>query len=319
MPFASAEQQLIEFIKQEAGNQYIGDDCAILSGGLLVSCDAIVEGVHFLLPDHSLEDIGFKSLAVNLSDIAAMAGIPQFVVVSISAPADFSIYSLKRLFKAMHQFADKYRVKIVGGDITRASKLHLNVTVLGKENTNGSWLRSAARTGDVVIATGDFGAAAAGLWSLLQNLRSYRYCLTKHRRPEPRIKEALQLAAVTQSKGALIDASDGLADALVQISAASNVGMEIKEDLIPMHEEMRKAAKEARVDPLHWALYGGEDYELVGCVSAADWDLLSKATPRNFKKIGAVSSAPGVFVEKSTGERHALDMSQTFQHLKADG
>jgi thiamine-monophosphate kinase len=317
MSFASTEQQFIEFIKREVGNQYIGDDCAILPGGLLVSSDSLVEGVHFLLPDCSLEDVGCKSLAVNFSDIAAMTGTPQYVMVNISAPADFSIYDFRRLFRAMHQFAQTHHVKIIGGDITRGPNLHLDITILGKENLNGSWLRSGARVGDAVIATGDFGAAAAGLWAMLNNNNSYKHCLSKHKRPEPRIEEGLHLASVVQQHGALIDASDGLADALMQISFSSNVGMEIREDLIPVHEETQKAAHEAQIDPLSWVLYGGEDYELVGTVSPADWDLLKSAGSAYFTKIGVVSSVPAVFVERSTGERLAVDISQTFQHLKA--
>jgi thiamine-monophosphate kinase len=125
----------------------------------------------------------------------------------------------------------------------------------------------------------------------------------------------LHLASVTQRQGALIDASDGLADALMQISLASKIGMEINQDEILIHEETRAAARQAQVDPAHWALYGGEDYELVGCVSPSDWELLHAASPTYFKKIGVVSSTPGVFVEKSTGERFAVDMSKTFQHL----
>lgn len=316
---ASVEHQLIEFIKSEAGNQYIGDDCAILPGGLLASCDTLVEGVHFTLPEHSFEDLGFKSLAVNLSDIAAMAGVPEFVLLNISMPADFSPHNFKRLFRSMLDFAESYHVKIVGGDITRGPNLHISVTVLGKKNPRGNWLRSAATAGDVIIATGDFGASAAGLWALLHNEGSYKYCIARHKRPKPRVAEALELAATTMRCGALIDASDGLADALTQISLSSNVGMEIKESLVPMHEEMLAAAHKAQVQPINWALYGGEDYELLGCISSSDWAILSagkEASKSNFKKIGVVIPNSGVFVEKSTGERLPIDTSKTFQHLR---
>lgn len=308
------EQRLIQSIKEWVGGDYIGDDCAILPGLSLVTADTLVEGTHFLLEKTSLLDLGWKALAVNLSDIAAMAGRPRWAVVSLTIPSSLSTRKIKDLYCALVECAQTFHTEIVGGDLTAGPVLSLAITVIGESHELGCLRRSGAKPGDVVAVTGDFGASAAGLWVVQEGLSGFSYVKTKHWRPKPRLSDAWALIASTGERGALMDASDGLADALVQISQASGVGMEIELNLIPFHRQTEEVALRAQVSLDDWLLYGGEDYELVACLSKEAFQSLSSSSNCSFKAIGRVTDSKCVAVTKAGHPHLPLDLRKAFQH-----
>ncbi|MBA3994268.1 MAG: thiamine-phosphate kinase [Cyanobacteria bacterium DS2.3.42] len=332
----TGEQKIIDSIKSWVGGNLIGDDCALIASQMLVSTDALVEGTHFRRDLMTLEEIGWKAVAVNLSDIAAMAGRPRYVFVTVCAPPDFTQNDFRSLYQGITDCARQYRLTVAGGDITKSDKLMLSLTVIGDVHENGCLMRSGAKAGDVVIATGDFGASRAGLWQLLSGQAGKRkggasanapaatadestknYALSRHIHPLPRIDESWLLVKKTGSFGALMDASDGLADAFLQIARASSVGLMIELGSIPIHEQTKRIAAEAGVDPVEWALYGGEDYELVGCIDANVWGEWRKEGSKGnpFVPIGIVTDGKTIEMTRYGSAAPPLDMSKCFQHL----
>lgn len=344
---AANEHRLIAKIAEWANSSHIGDDCAILGGQTLASVDSLVEGTHFRLTTTSLADLGWKSVAVNLSDIAAMAGRPRYILVSIGMPEYIDEAGLEQLYRGISDCASQYRVKVVGGDLTKSSVLFLSITVIGSVHEEGRLERNGARAGDVVIVTGDFGASAAGLDELSRQSAAGQSSFTKsqsnyltdrHRRPLPRLCESWALVRKSGSRGALMDASDGLADALVQICRASSeasrhaksvnraagsgrpsaIGMSIDIEKVPVHQETVRAAREAGVDPLDWVLYGGEDYELVACVEPGTWERLKESQHNPFAEIGTVTDTGRIAFTRG-GKQDAglsLTLEKCYQHLE---
>jgi thiamine-monophosphate kinase len=308
------EQRLISAIKEWTGEQLIGDDCAILPGGTLVTADTLVQDTHFLLPGMCLEDLGWKALAVNLSDIAAMAGRPRFAVVSLVLPDGFSEKDVEQLYAGMLACARTYRCRIVGGDLTRGQQVVISITVLGDAHEKGVMSRSGAQAGDIIIATGDFGASAAGLWLLKENVSGFEQCRQHHVHPLPRLCQCWSLVRQTAGRGALMDASDGLADALIQIARSSNVSMVIEQGPVPIADETGQVAKLAGVDPWEWALYGGEDYELVGTIRPGDWEALRNEETCAWTAIGTVQSGSGVTAKRQDGTLETLALERAFRH-----
>jgi thiamine-monophosphate kinase len=320
--FPSNEQNLIELIKDKLGNRFIGDDCAVLPGQMLVSLDTLVDGTHFLSDKVHMRDLGWKALSVNLSDIAAMAGKPRFALVSVTLPKKFPKSSFANLYDGLKECAECYRTTIVGGDITGGPVLTIAITIIGESNSRGVLTRSGAREGDVVVVSGDFGASRAGQAELLNKparaKRSFdeHSCLGRHMRPVPRLKEAWALANQIGSRGALMDASDGLADSLFQIAQLSEVGMTIDLEKLPIAAETKKIAKNYGADVLDWALYGGEDYELVATLSSKSWQKWLESTKHvPFTEIGSVTKGSTVTLKHGQKEGPELDLAKAFQHI----
>lgn len=343
----TAEQRLVARIKDWTGSRYIGDDCAILPGGLLVSIDSLAEGTHFSLETTSLADLGWKAAAVNLSDIAAMAGRPRHLLISLGFPATMGEAQIEQFYSGFVDCAKTFRVQIAGGDLIKSPNMSISVTVLGDSHEHGVMKRDGAKPGDIVLVTGDFGASAAGLHLLMEQQKTTgatqfherlaaanarNYCINRHRRPFPRLCESWALNRSARGEGALMDASDGLADALSQIAAASHVSIKVDLEKVPVHDETLDTAKKAGLDPLDWVLYGGEDYELVACVSEESWQKIRDANGANnpFTAIGVVengfasggkvadestaSEAPRVTLMIGSKPGPQLDLRKCFQH-----
>jgi thiamine-monophosphate kinase len=324
--YLSNEQKLIEDIRSKTGTRFIGDDCARLPGNLLVTSDTLVDGTHFILEQNraKLENLGWKSMAVSLSDIAAMAGHPRYALVAITMPDQLSRQSFSHLYEGLLDCCKHYKTVIVGGDITKGAILSLTTTVIGEVDGNGCLMREGAKVGDVVVVTGHFGASKAGLTVLLHPSKSkgpdhsrWRASLSIHNRPEPRLPEAWALVNQTGSRGALMDTSDGLADALAQIARKSNVGMEIDLSKIPISAETIALANLYGEDVLDWALYGGEDYELVACLSEKTWrawcSRANIAAPP-FQAIGKVTNTNEIELMFADKKGPSLDLRRSFQH-----
>ena len=332
----TGERQLIKKIKEWTGAEKIGDDCAVLAGQGLVSSDMLVEGRHFELNGaDDFNALGWKSCAVNLSDIAAMGGRPRYLTVALSLPTYVSERDLQSFYQGFNQCARQYRAEVVGGDLTAGDRLVIAVTVIGESHEKGLLRRSGARPGDQIIVSGDFGASALGLRVLQasgtgKNLSGalFEHAVEAHRRPQPRFSAAHALVERVGSRGALMDASDGLADALYQICEASGVSAQVNLDLIPIDQSVRQGCLALGLDLLPLALYGGEDYELVACAdlqganNPASMDFLEGALP--FVSIGHVlaQEEPGVPVvalsQKIDGKQKIVsfvDLNNCYQHF----
>ncbi len=315
--FFTREQELVGSIKSWTDSPFIGDDCAVVADGVLLTTDTLVEGTHFLLPQIALRDLGWKSVAVNLSDVAAMAGRPRNLLISITVSPHLDKVAFRELYEGMIECSKTYGAQIVGGDLTKGAALTIGITVQGQVHENGCLLRSGAKPGDLVIVTGDFGASRAGLWILLNRLDSakqFPHAISAHIHPLPRLCESWSMVRRTAGRGALMDASDGLADALSQICRASDVGMDIDLEKLPIDAETIAIAQLAGADPVDWALYGGEDYELVGCIpesSLKDW-----VEDNPFQVIGVVTAVDEINLKSGEKTASQLDLSKCFEQIE---
>jgi thiamine-monophosphate kinase len=242
----------------------IGDDAAAWQGDdamVLATTDAMAEGVHFAAGTPCWE-LGWKALAVNLSDIAAMGGIPGYALVNLSLPGETEVEDVTQLYRGMAELAKQHGVAIVGGNITSAPIVMIAVTVIGKGAREGLLRRAAAVPGDRVAVTGHLGAAAAGLRILTGSLKvppqAATYLKKAYLQPQPRIAQGQAL--VRHGVRAAIDISDGLVADLGHVCAASKVGATVRVNAVPVHPSVREALGN---DALRLALTGGEDYELL--------------------------------------------------------
>ena len=268
------EFELIDWIKRQFrvpdGVLGIGDDCAVLPQreGLetLVTTDMLVEGVHFLLEDIDPYSLGWKSAAVNLSDIAGMGGKPVGTFFSCALPKKLDDGFLIGVFEGYKALSDRFDCPLLGGDTTSSlDKLCINVTVLGECGAGQSRKRSAAQPGDLVCVTGPLGDSAAGLKVILENAAAEKeegILRERHYRPVPRIEEGMKLAA-TPGVNAMMDISDGIGSDLRHILEESGKGARIDVRSLPLSAELRTVCARRGWDPVELALDGGEDYELL--------------------------------------------------------
>ena len=233
------------------------------AGTSLITADLLIEDIHFNLQWTSLSDLGHKSLAVNLSDIAAMGGVPAYVILSLGIPAHFDSRQIAQLYRGLSALAKKSRVHLVGGDTNVAKSLVISVCVVGHA-PYAPVRRSGARAGDDIYVTGTLGDSALGLKYLRQRNISVKagplaQLLARHHRPIPRLAAGAALAR-GKLAAAMIDVSDGLLQDLGHICKASGVGALIWNEQLPLSRAYRKLAGRAGT---RYALSGGEDYELL--------------------------------------------------------
>ena len=289
----------------------IGDDAAVVevSGNklLVITTDMLVEGSHFIWEKISARDLGYKSLAVNLSDVAAMGGKPLHAVVALGLPSSLQVEDIDAFYDGMEELASRYGVDIIGGDITASpSSLVVSLTVVGEVDPAHLVTQAGAAEGDLVAVTGELGSSAAGLAILLNELPrvsspARELALTRHLRPQPRVEAGQELAA-TGRVHAMKDISDGLAKELNTIATASKKMILIKAETIPVSPAAAAVAIELGQDPLPMALTGGEDYELVLTFSRGEWELIRTICQKldvPVHVIGEVMTGEGVFLEKS--------------------
>ena len=272
-------------VRPEGVLQGIGDDAAAFrtDGRLLslVTTDLLVENVHFLRHAISGHDLGHKSLAVNLSDIAAMGGTAREAFVSIAIPDGCELDYLEAVFQGMKDLARTHAVNILGGDTTFSrSDLVINVAVYGVVAENEMLTRSAARPGDVIFCTGCLGDSRAGLHLILEGVPAdtpeLQALLDAHRRPWPHLREGRLLAA-TPGVRAAIDVSDGLSSDLGHIAEESRVGARIYAGRLPVSAELEYFCRRFGRSPRDYALSGGEDYTLLLTAAAGSADRVAAA------------------------------------------
>lgn len=250
----------------------VGDDCAVLDLDgeqvLLATCDALLDGEHFLRAMATPEQIGRHAMAVNLSDIASMGGVPRYALVSLLLPADLLITFMDGVYRGLRLEAERYGAVIVGGNITRSpGSLGIDITLLGQARRDALLLRSGAQAGDALLVTGWLGEAAAGLQLLLHPELAVPPPVAEHLKlaqlvPVPRVPEGRVLADLGVVT-AMLDVSDGLAADLGHLCEQSGVGARLDEASLPIHDATRQVARLAGQSALDWALFGGEDYQLL--------------------------------------------------------
>jgi thiamine-monophosphate kinase len=281
------------------GEVWAGDDTAVLrapAGTILFTADLLVEGVHFDLALTGPEDLGWKAIAVNASDAAAMGGTPRRALASLGLPPTVEVEWLETLYAGMRQCCVAYDMAVAGGDISRSPCLVISVALLGNPAGRLVVPRSGARTGDAVCVTGGLGASAAGL-DLLRTGRSglAPNLVRAHLRPVPRVREAEVLRRHLPT--AMIDVSDGFAADLGHICDASGVGVVVEVDRLPVFDP---AGLELARSPLDLALGGGEDYELCFTIPRERAEAAAAAVT---EATGTPVTVVGEVVEASRGRR----------------
>jgi len=270
----------------------IGDDAAAFMTEpdqlTLITTDLLVERIHFLRDAISGFDLGYKSLAVNLSDIAAMGGTAREAFVSIAIPDECHLNYLDELYNGIKKLAAKFNVNVLGGDTTRSKvDLIINIVVQGIVSKKEILCRDAARPGDVIFSTGFLGDSKAGLHLILNEIdadtEALEALLKAHLVPEPHLHEGRFLAR-RSGVNAAIDTSDGLSSDLAHIVEESRVGARLFADKIPVSPNLKDFCTRLDFRPLEFALSGGEDYTLLCTVSAHAADKIAKAFQKEFNR-----------------------------------
>ena len=300
--------------------QGIGDDCAVLDQGdhcLLLTTDALVEGVHFRLEWTSPKALGRKSIAVNVSDIVAMGGIPQYALLSLGIPFTTSVHFLEEFLTGVREMSDLCGVTLVGGDTTSSpAGLLISVTLTGKAGKEDLLFRSGARPGDQLLVSGPLGESRAGMELLRRGVPTddpaLQCLLDWHRDPTPAFPLGT-LIGKAHLASAMIDVSDGLSQDLGHVCTRSGVGAILVESLIPISPALGRAATLLKEDPASWALGGGEDYRLLVVVPAPNVELLQnqilQADSNPLLVIGEITQEPGLKIRSSDGEVRELPVS----------
>ena len=283
----------------------IGDDAAVLDASkkqTLVTTDLLIEGVHFDLSYMPLKHLGYKAVMVNLSDVYAMNGAAEQITVSIAVSNRFPLEAIEELYSGIQLACETYKVDLVGGDTTSSTKgILISVTAIGKVEKEDVVLRSGAKETDLIVVSGDLGAAYLGLQVLERekqvfnvdpnnqpDLDSYTYLIERQLKPEARRDVAGFLKELAIKPTAMIDISDGLSSEIMHICSQSKVGCKIYEEKLPLDPQVISACEEFNLDSTMVALSGGEDYELLFTVPIADFEAI-KGNP-NFSIIGHITA-----------------------------
>lgn len=337
------EQGLLEKLQRFCPPDIVGDDAAVLvtqPGQLLVvTTDVLVDGVHFSEITTSGVDAGWRAAAANLSDLAAMGASPLGITVGLGLPGEVSVSWVEQLYLGMTQCLHAYNTPIVGGDVVNSPVTTLSITAFGQVHPNRIIRRNTAQIRDAIVVTGVHGASRAGLELLLnpefgQNLNQedYTSLIRAHQRPQPRLDvlpilweilfpegtQGRENPAPTTSPAPLcvcgMDSSDGLADAVIQICRASGVGAILESTQIPLPTAFNNWLTTEKA--LEYALYGGEDFELVLCLKEELADALVEKLGNGAAIVGTVTSGSTVLLhDPNKNPDQVLTISRGFQHF----
>ncbi len=289
------EINLINKIKNTLKSQYIGDDCAYLKDlGIVISQDSLVEDVHFSKHMMSPYQIGYKSVMVNLSDIAASGAKPAYLTVALSLPKQIKDDAVIDFYEGAKYALENLDVEIVGGDITGSDKLYISISVIGKTLNRKISSRSHAKIGHKIITSGVHGSSAAGLRILQNDLEPDKDLIKAHLMPVAQIDFAKQISEQIQEDYAMMDTSDGLFDALFKIGSASECTMSVDFERILYDPKI----KEYFSDYKDLILFGGEDYQIVATVPV---ELLPSL--KNYIIIGEVSPKEDCVIKLNTDNK----------------
>ncbi len=326
--FALIEQITKNFkLKNKSSHFGVGDDAAVIlisdQEVSLISTDMLIEGIHFDLMYTPLKHLGYKSVAVNVSDICAMNGTAEQITVSIAVSSRFSLEAVEELYAGIYLACEKYKVDLVGGDTSTAvSGLTISVSVIGRAKKSQVVYRNGAKEFDLVVVTGDLGAAYMGLQLLERekavfkanskiqpDLDGYDYIMERQLKPEARVDVIQFLKDLQVQPTSMIDISDGLASEILHICKASKVGCHLYDDKIPIDTKTSLTAIDFNLDPTTCALNGGEDYELLFTIKQEDFDKI-KGNP-HMTVIGHITDEKdGIYL---------IDKNESAIALKAQG
>ncbi|AUC16971.1 thiamine-phosphate kinase [Tenacibaculum sp. SZ-18] len=304
----------------------VGDDCAVLSASemeTLITTDLLVEGVHFDLSYMPLKHLGYKAVMVNLSDIYAMNAKAEQLTVSLAVSNRFSLEALEELYAGIQLACETYNVDLIGGDTTSSAKgMLISITAVGKADKEEITYRNGAKPNDLIVVSGDLGAAYLGLQVLERekqvykvnpqnqpDLEAYTYLIERQLKPEARKDIPRLLKDLEVKPTSMIDISDGLSSEIIHICTQSKVGCNIFEEKLPLDPQVISTCEEFNIDSTMVALSGGEDYELLFTVSINDFDKI-KANP-NLTVIGHIT-------EQNQGMNLITRANQSMK-LKAQG
>ncbi len=329
---------LIEKMKAILGNPFdedvlagISDDAAVYriddDRVHIATTDVLIEGVHFDRLIMPMEYLGMKSIAVNVSDVVAMNAEPRFATIALGVPETVSVEQVESLYRGMRKVCERYDMTIVGGDTSASHQLTISVTVIGEARTRDVVYRRGAAPGDVLCVTGDLGAAYAGLKVLLEqrkelqerkegfapDLEEYQYVIQRQLVPRARLDVVRDWADRGVKPQALIDLSDGLGSDLGHICSQSGCGAELHVAAVPVAIETRRIADEFEEDVDTFALFGGEDYELL---FAASKDDLEKMDDESFNVIGHFTAEQDVTVKTPDGTTFPLGGG--YEHFRGE-
>ena len=297
--------------KLESTIHGIGDDAAVFENQedslTLLSTDMLIEGVHFDLSYMPLQHLGYKAVSVNVSDIAAMNGVPERITVNLGLSNRFSVEAVQSLYEGIKFACSDYKIDLVGGDTTAShSGLIISVSVTGRVNKNKVVYRNTAEEKDIICVTGDLGGAFMGLQVLERekevfktnpdmqpDLDRYQYIVQRQLKPKARMDIIHELRELDIVPTAMIDISDGLVSEVFHICKQSDLGAAIFEDKLPIDQETYNTAGEFKIDPTTCALNGGEDYELLFTIGQHDYEKI-----KNHSEITMV----GYMDKKETGK-----------------
>ncbi|WP_109012191.1 thiamine-phosphate kinase [Nostoc commune] len=333
------EQGLLKRLQRFCPPEIIGDDAAVLETApgqsLVVTTDVLVDGVHFSNITTSPEDAGWRAAAANLSDLAAMGASPLGITVGLGLPGEVRVSWVERLYQGMTECLQKYNTSIVGGDIVRSPVTTLAITAFGQVNPSQIIRRSAAVVGNAIIVTGVHGASKAGLELLLHpelgqdlNDEEKTALIRAHQRPQPRLDVLPILWKILASPCPMphapcplpiagMDSSDGLADAIIQICRASGVGALLERREIPLPKTFNYWLTQEQ--GLEYALYGGEDFELVLCLPQELASALVQHLGEGAAIVGSITSGSTVLLhdQQKKFPDQVLSLSQGFQHFNS--
>ncbi|MCK4224792.1 MAG: thiamine-phosphate kinase [candidate division Zixibacteria bacterium] len=291
----------------------IGDDAAVIKSSpnrlLIFTTDTMVERIHFDLTYFTPEEIGWKAMVANLSDIAAMGGLPKYALVTVGLPKFMRAEDVLSIYKGASKIAKRYNCKIIGGDTTLVPKdIFISIALLGEVAKKFLLTRSGAKKGDLICVTGNLGEAQAGLEFLKKHGRQKLSFVRKHLQPQPRIKEARILVKKLKVTS-MIDISDGLSSELFHLTEESQLGAVIFEQNIPISFKCLKLASLLKKSPMSWALSSGEEYELLFTVDRKDLSKIEKIKKKvNISFIGEmVDKRDGVKLIQKSGAKKELN------------
>ena len=293
------ELEFIKEIKNIIGNEYIGDDCAYLKDiGIVISQDSLVENIHFKTQWCTPKQLGYKSVAVNISDILASGAVPKYVTIALSLPENIDNNFIKDFYTGAKSAL--YGAKIVGGDITGSKNdIIVSVTAIGSASGRNISSRKNAGEGYVIVTKGNHGSSALGLSELINNGNNKKL-IKAHLEPELEYDFAAQIASMVKEPYAMMDTSDGLGDALFKIAEASNKKIIIDYNKIPHISEASK----------NQVLFGGEDYKLVAAIPDNYINHLKDA-----EIIGYVTAYDGVRLDISGDKYSEYDELNVYNHF----
>ncbi len=325
---AIGEFGLIEHLTEEnetvnAGTLLsVGDDAAVIDHfgkQTVITTDMLLEGIHFDLTYTPLRHLGYKSVAVNLSDLCAMMATPTHITMSIGVSNRFSVEALDEFYAGVYLACERYGVDLIGGDTTTSQRgFVISVTAIGEVSPDTFVTRNTAKPNDLICVSGDLGGAYLGLQLLEREkqiflehpdmqpeLSDHAYPIGRLLKPEPRTDIVTWLQENGIVPTSMIDISDGLSSELLHICRKSDVGCVIHDDKIPVHSDSKAAAEELHLSPVTAALSGGEDYELLFTVAQSDYEKISKNG--SISVIGYVTeSEKGALLQTKAGPTHKI-------------